>query len=411
MDKIKNLRYGQVARYLHGLIASLIVSQYILANLAEDAEHSGATFQHLVLLANHKSIGMTILMLAVVRLCWRFYFPGPALPNNMMHWQKMASRYTHGLLYALIFVLPLSGWLMSSAASYSVSWFNLFSFPDLVSADESLKSLLMSVHEFLATSLFVLALVHIVAALKHRFFDYDDVLQRMVSGRGIIAAVVLAVIVVTFLGRAAITKSENKGVLASTESAQADSKLTAIQKSTPLQSQLPVWNIDYSNSYIHFSGEQAGAEFEGQFSQWKGIIHFSADDLSQSFFNIEIDLGSVDTDEEERNLTLLTKQFFYVDQFPTAIFTAAIFSTNTVNSTISDNYQTMASLSIKGHTVPAMFKFSVTERADSGMVEYTLVGSARLDRFNYEVGSGEWADTEWVGQFVNVDVLVVGIIQ
>jgi cytochrome b561 len=174
-------RYGVVARSLHWAVAGAIALQFLLSQLAELAEHDGERLRQLALLANHKSVGITILALAVLRLCWRLLSPPPELPNTMPRWQQRASSVTHWTLYGALFAMPVTGWLMSSASAYSVSWFGLFTLPDLVGPDAGLEDLFEEMHEVLATVLLVTVAIHILAALKHHFLDRDDVLRRMSS--------------------------------------------------------------------------------------------------------------------------------------------------------------------------------------------------------------------------------------
>ena len=169
-------RYGWVAMLLHWAVVALIVVQLVLANMADAAD---TDLEELALLARHKSFGITIAMLAVLRILWRLAQPTPSLPPRMPAWERRAARATHWGFYVLLFALPLSGWTMSSAAEFSVSWFGVFELPDPVGGDEALAETFHEVHEILATALLVLAGVHILAALKHHFFDRDDVLRRM----------------------------------------------------------------------------------------------------------------------------------------------------------------------------------------------------------------------------------------
>ena len=160
--------YSRTAQYLHWAVAAMIVLQFVLIEIAEGTTSRIAV---LGLFANHKSVGMTILMLAILRLGWRLANQPPKLPGEMPAWQVQVSALTHWALYAFLFALPISGWLMSSAANYSVSWFGLFTWPDLVSPDEVLKDTLKTVHELLGKALFVIALLHVLAACKHHFLD------------------------------------------------------------------------------------------------------------------------------------------------------------------------------------------------------------------------------------------------
>ena len=174
------VRYGFVAQGLHWIIAGLVVVQVTLATIADDLP---VGLEKLILMARHKSVGITILALAVIRLVWRI-IDRPPPPPPMPRWQHTSSRLTHAAFYVLLFAMPVSGWLMSSASNYPVSWFGLLQLPDFVRPDEGLKDLLEDVHETLAKALIALAVLHVVAALKHQFIDRDGLLMRMLPWRG-----------------------------------------------------------------------------------------------------------------------------------------------------------------------------------------------------------------------------------
>ena len=169
-------RYSAVAQAFHWIIAALIVTQFTLAWRAQDLP-LGA--HKLGLLAWHKSFGMTVLMLAVLRLSWRLFNPPPVLPDGMSKIERFLAKTTHVLFYVLIFAMPLTGWLMSSAKNYSVSWFGLFTWPNLIGKNEDRFELLRSTHDFMSYVLLAIAVLHILAALKHHFWNKDDVLVRM----------------------------------------------------------------------------------------------------------------------------------------------------------------------------------------------------------------------------------------
>ncbi len=182
--KNSSQRYGMIAQLLHWSVAALIITQFVLANIAERVGSQTPRTPMVMLeqmswLARHKSVGMLILGLALVRICWRFISPPPPLPRAVPAWQRLGAGISHWSLYALLFALPLTGWLMSSATNYPVSFFGWFSFPDLVAPSRSLADSLKASHHLLAKILFVLALLHIAAAMKHHFFNRDDVLRRM----------------------------------------------------------------------------------------------------------------------------------------------------------------------------------------------------------------------------------------
>jgi cytochrome b561 len=168
-------RYGAVAQLFHWAIVALVITQFVLAKRAEGL----SPVAKIGILATHKSIGITILSLALLRLAWRLINPVPQLPAGAPRWQERAAHVSHFLLYALLFITPLLGWLMSSARNFSVSWFGLVTLPDLIAPNKAAFETLRDAHEFVAESLAVIAIVHAAAALKHHFFDRDDVLRRM----------------------------------------------------------------------------------------------------------------------------------------------------------------------------------------------------------------------------------------
>jgi cytochrome b561 len=169
-------RYGAVSQLFHWVIAALIVVQFTLAWSAVDLPNG---LHKLALLARHKSFGMTILMLAILRLLWRLAHPAPALPDRMSSFEHRAARATHAALYVLLFAMPLTGWMMSSAKNYAVSWFGWFTWPNLIGKNEAAFNFLRATHETLSNLLFAVAVLHILAALKHHFWNRDDVLVRM----------------------------------------------------------------------------------------------------------------------------------------------------------------------------------------------------------------------------------------
>jgi cytochrome b561 len=170
------LRYGLIAQLFHWAIVALIITQFFLANKAEGLSLGPAK---IATLATHKSIGMTVFGLAVLRLIWRWFNPVPSIPSKSARWQQLAAHVSHSVLYGLILITPLIGWFISSARNFPVSLFGLFTLPDFVQPDTARYEFFHSTHEVLATTLLFVALVHAAAALKDHFFDRDNVLRRM----------------------------------------------------------------------------------------------------------------------------------------------------------------------------------------------------------------------------------------
>lgn len=168
-------RYGAVAQLLHWTIVVLIIVQFFLASKAESMPLPAK----IGVLAQHKSVGMTIFTLAVLRLLWRLVNPVPPLPADTPRWQRIGAHISHYALYALILITPLLGWMMSSARNFPVSWFGLFTLPDLVKPDRAKFDTFHLLHVVLARTMACIALLHAAAALKHHFLDKDNVLRRM----------------------------------------------------------------------------------------------------------------------------------------------------------------------------------------------------------------------------------------
>ncbi|TAJ77622.1 MAG: cytochrome b [Gallionellaceae bacterium] len=172
-------RYTNTAIALHWLVALLVFAAFPLGMYMHDLPLSPTKLQ---LYSYHKWLGMSVLVLAVLRAVWRATHEPPALPDTMPRWQKVASAATHQFLYVLLFVIPLSGWLMSSAKGFKTVWLGVLPLPDLVGKDKALGDMLGSLHESFNYMLLALVVLHIAAALKHRFIDRDGVMERMWPG-------------------------------------------------------------------------------------------------------------------------------------------------------------------------------------------------------------------------------------
>jgi cytochrome b561 len=171
-----NPRYTTLAIVLHWLVALLIFVGFPLGIYMSDLPLSPTKLQ---LYSYHKWIGITVLLLAGLRVVWRLTHRPPPLPDSVVRWQRQVSAVVHGLLYVLLVVIPLSGWLMSSAKGFPVVWFGVLQLPDLVGKDKALGELLVEVHQALNFTLLGLVILHVGAALQHHFIERQPFLQRM----------------------------------------------------------------------------------------------------------------------------------------------------------------------------------------------------------------------------------------
>ncbi len=169
--------YGSVTKFLHWLIFFLVLGMLLAGFFMDDIGDKAIKGQVVMM---HKLIGMTILMLMIFRLFWAFMNPKPQLPNGSQRWERIAEHVGHGLLYLLLIVMPLSGWLMSSAAGKPPTFFNLFAMPmPGVVGNDTLKHLGGTLHEVFAWAIIAIVGLHILAALKHHFVEKDNILLRM----------------------------------------------------------------------------------------------------------------------------------------------------------------------------------------------------------------------------------------
>lgn len=180
-------RYGAVAMALHWLIAALLLVNIALglyvAEIMPDADP-----MHGAVLQFHKSVGLTVLVLSLLRVLWRLVNPAPPLPEIMARSTKFLAHISHVVLYVLIVIIPLTGWAMVSASrsATAVSYFGLFHWPNLPFLTSLPRPEKVSLHHAFNTSHVVLALfalvlvpIHIAGALYHRGRQ-DDVFSRMV---------------------------------------------------------------------------------------------------------------------------------------------------------------------------------------------------------------------------------------
>ena len=172
-------RWGLISQLLHWLIVGLIGWMAWLGLSMVDMPPTPAKINTYAL---HKSLGLTLLLLVVLRLAWRLVAGAPRPVPGTPRWQAGIASVTHAALYVLMLGIPLSGWLLNSAAGYPLQWFKQFNLPALAGKSESLAELARELHEWGFWALLVLVLAHAGAALYHHLFLGDATLRRMLPG-------------------------------------------------------------------------------------------------------------------------------------------------------------------------------------------------------------------------------------
>lgn len=173
------LTYGTVARLLHWLIGFSVIGIMILGTFMGDLPDGPSKgFWY----GMHKSFGVTVLFLMGLRLIWKLINITPAPLASHTVWEVKLARAVHWAFYIILFVMPLSGWALSSAFGRDPSFFGLFTLPGLVPVDKERAEFYEEIHEIGATVVWVLLGLHIAGALKHAIIDKDNTIRRMVAG-------------------------------------------------------------------------------------------------------------------------------------------------------------------------------------------------------------------------------------
>ena len=429
-------RYAAVAIVLHWAIAIGIVWQILLGWWMGDAIEQAATRASAVAAYQvHKSVGLTILALSLLRLAWRVINPPPALPAHMPQWEQLAAKATHWAFYILMIAMPLTGWLYVSTGweahdhrplEVPTLYFGLFQVPHLFDlahlpdgARAAWSGAMENVHSKLAWAAIILLVAHVGAALKHQFIDKDEVLGHMVPGatpktillppasneRRITLIAGLALILLFFVFASYQIKT-GAGVAAAPvstvqENAPAQNSVAAQALETspgPASSaSAGLWTIDQSKSEIRFSGTHAGAAFEGRFSDWRGVIRFDPADLEHSSARVVISTSSARDGVALHEQSLPQAEWFNSAQFPTATFTAAHF-----RALGNDRYEARGVLNLKGRDLPVTLPFEL--KIDGDQAE--MRGEINISRSEADLGQSSDPGGEWVSPDIRVRVRV-----
>jgi cytochrome b561 len=169
-------RWGAISQWLHWTIAALILYMAYLGLTMGDLPNGPGKIQTYAL---HKSVGITILGLVALRLLWRLYAGAPAHVAGTPTWQLRIAGVTHLAIYALLFAIPISGWVLNSAAGFPLQWFHLVNLPHIVERNHDLHELAEEAHELMFWGLALLVVMHAGAAFYHHLFQGDATLARM----------------------------------------------------------------------------------------------------------------------------------------------------------------------------------------------------------------------------------------
>lgn len=181
--KNSNKQYGVVMILAHWIGAAIIVFMLVLGLVMTAMPDVGFSTTKIKLILLHKAIGVIALCFVALRLLWRLLNKTPALPSTMPSWQQALAQVNIIILYGLMFGLPITGWVVSSASGMPISFFGLFTLPDIVQQNQFLALAFMKIHAILAYSLIAVIALHILAALYHHFVLKDGVFLRIIKIR------------------------------------------------------------------------------------------------------------------------------------------------------------------------------------------------------------------------------------
>ena len=176
---MRNTRYtyGSVTKFFHWTIAAIVITMLILGLVMTSTHNSPLKFQ---LYFIHKSLGLSVLILIIARILWRFLKEPPRYPDSVPRWEQKAAHFVQYVFYALMLIMPLSGWIMSTAARHIPSFWGWVKIPfPGIAANRSLAHLNDQIHVCCAYILTAIIIIHVLAALKHHLLAKNNILTRM----------------------------------------------------------------------------------------------------------------------------------------------------------------------------------------------------------------------------------------
>ena len=398
-------RYNWLARQLHWIIAAAILLMFFLGFTMTALPLSET---RLTMIAWHKWLGITILTLAVARLLWRYLSVRPddhhpAVPAIM----NRAAKLGHLALYALLLIVPLLGWLYSSAAGFKVVLFELVPIPDLVGKNKQLADLLAELHEIFAWTLLVLVIGHVAAVVIHHLRFKDPILTRMRPS----ALHVIALVAAIWFGTALFVyyRFVNPPVATVTEETAntIEKEKSAAQTTADRTADPSSWQIATETSKLDFTATQKSAPTTGSFTIYRlEKLLFDASKPEDASVTVVVDINSIELGNTLIAQTLLGKDWFNVAEHPTATFSASGFKP------LGDNrYQLNGELTINGITKPQPLTLTITEQTDpaNGARQLTATGEATISRLAFNIGQGEWSSTETLADEVLLSISVNAI--
>lgn len=382
-------RYTAVAAVLHWAMAAAIVLNLALGWWMQEAiEAPDWAARAIAAFQVHKSVGLTVLALSLLRLGWRLAHRPPPLPEATPAWERLGARATHWAFYALMIAVPLSGWLYASTQwredgplAVPTQWFGLFEVPHLFGLDTlparrraGFADAFGDAHGWLAWAMAGLLALHVAAALKHRFVARDGVPASMRPRLGIaVAALTLAVL-------AALAFVPPRGGAAAPD----------------IRGTEGGWVVDPA-SEIAFAGVHAGVPFRGRFTRWQADLRLNPLGARLVTVAAIVDTASATDGVPLHDGTLPQPEWFDVARHPHARFVAT-----RIGPKPGGGLAVEGALTLKDRVLPVPpLDLVLSDEA------LRISGRFTIDRADANLGMESDPDGEYVSRRIQVEVNVL----
>ena len=396
----EQVRYSTGAIILHWLLALGMAFQVALGfAMPHRGPHSFVPMQL------HKSVGITILLLTLIRLAWRLVRRPPEAVEGGL--TAVLAKIVHWAFYAVLVLGPITGWIIVSTARLKVPtiFWGLFQWPNLP-LPGSLSEPMEEIHELLSWIAIVLFVLHVAGALRHQFMLRDPVIKRIAPGGSVaVAMVLLLATIVIYFGegsyisqkyllpamkerqaeRAARTRGTANPV-APAPAPAATPATEATPASEPTDTATaeaagppPVWSIT-GGKKLAFSVGNSGTPVSGSFKDWSGAIRMDPDHPETADIRMTIKLASASVGDATQDAMLQGGEFFASSSNPTATWRST-----KVTQTSPGHYRASGTLTIRGKSHPQAISFTLTGKD----LKRHVAGSASIDRTAFGIGTGD----------------------
>lgn len=394
--------YGLIHQLLHWTTAILILVMLPMGVYMHDLpiDTSPQINDKVWLYSLHKTIGMTALAVAIIRIAWAIIQPHPRPLHAGM--EGFAAKTVHFLLYGTIIAMPILGWLHHAAAEgFAPIWWPLSQDLAFIPKDVALSNFFKTAH-FVCGVLLVLSLgLHIAGALKHVFIDKDKTLSRMVPGAYqqtgdipqhqvkstsplLVALAASAIAVTSALVVYNIKYAQSEGTVAN---------VSQTQETAPIKTSEGAWVIDTKNSALEIEVTQLGTPIIGRFGTWSADVIFDPENLTTATIKAEVDVSSLTLGEVSERA--ISPEFLDTPTHPTATFTSSSVEQ------LGNNYIAKGKLSLAG--IEQDFDITFTFDEIDGMANVT--GTAVLQRLDFGIGK-TFIDDSSVGRSINLMIKI-----